>query len=51
VFFFIEDNLHCYEHRKLHYRSFKHDQMLFKYDYMFQSNKNISRPTLQKHLK
>jgi len=37
--------------KTIRYSSIKHSQVLFKYDYMFQSKKIIIRPTLQKLLK
>jgi len=37
--------------RTIRYNSVKCNQVLLKYDYMFQSKKTIIRPTLQKLLK
>jgi len=36
--------------KTVRYSSIKHSQVLFSYDYMFQSKKTIIRPTLQKPL-
>jgi hypothetical protein len=45
---FIEEILLCYELKTICYSSIKHNQVLFKYDNMFQSKKTSIRPTLQK---
>jgi hypothetical protein len=37
--------------KTIHYSSVKHNQILFKYDKIFQSKKSINRPRLQKLLK
>jgi len=37
--------------KTIHYSSVRHTQVLFRYDYMFQSKKTFIRPTLHKLLK
>ena len=36
--------------KTIHYSSVKHTQVLFRYDYMFQSKNSIIIPTLQKEI-
>jgi hypothetical protein len=47
---FIDDIALCYVIKNIRYSSVKHNQILFKYGYIFQPKKSNIRPRLQKLL-
>jgi len=48
---FKEEILLCYEFKTICYSSIKHNQVLFKYDYMFQSKKDQHQANITKTFK